>query len=231
MKQTILICLVILCLMPLIGVAEKVDNATTDIVAADPTIDHKLYGSWTFSYADGVTVCVRFCKDGTFHDHQNFRTFWHTEGTQLIIGDMVFNYSFEDGFLGLYCDDVSLYLFHEPDAPIGRWEEMLSDCEESNVLWILEDGTCTNSDGRSGIWYMLNQALVMEWGDLIDAFYFTLSGDNLVLRDFYTNQPMWFYTRTSYNDPVISMLPEPDERSIAEWYLSVVEWAALYGDL
>ena len=231
MKLSILICMVALCLMPLVGITEKADETTAKIISADQIIYHKICGSWTFSYADGVTVCVRFCEDGTFHDNQNFRTSWSTEGTQLIIGGMIFDFFIEDDFLVLRYDDVSLYLFQEPDAPIGRWVETVSDCEESDVLWIFEDGTCANSDGRCGIWYLLDEALVMEWGNVTDAFYYVLSDDALVLMDFYTNHPMWFYTRTSYDYPVISTLSKSDERDVAAWYQSAIEWVALYGDI
>ena len=226
MKRLMLVWVMILCLMAFSSAAENnfVEAYTTAMV--DPITEGLLYGSWTFWYADGAAVCVRFSEDSSFYDQLGFKASWDISESRLVIGTMVFDCSLEGGALVLRYGDVSLYLFREPEAPIGRWREESAVDSEFSELWIYENGLFRSGSGLSGTWYMYDESLVIESGETVYAFYLELADDHLVLLDWVTATPTASYVRIPDDQTEPEASSESFEGGIAGWYEEAAGWAA-----
>ena len=232
MKRLMLVWVMMLCLATFAAVAENSVGKTDSTLTADPITIDLLYGSWTFWYADGAAVCVRFNEDGSFCDQLGYKSSWDISESRLVIGTMVFDCSLEGDALVLRYGDVSLYLFREPEAPIGRWREESAVDSELSELWIFENGLFRSGSGLSGTWYMYDESLVIESGETVYAFYLELADDHLVLLDWVTATPTASYVRMPDDQTEPDASSESYEGGIAGWYEEAAEWvvwAAQYG--
>ncbi len=229
MKRLLLVWAVwvmILCMATFASVAEGSVGKADTTHSADPITDDLLYGSWTFWYADGAAVCVRFSEDGSFYDQLGYKASWHIAESRLVIGTMVFDCSLQGDVLVLRYGDVSLYLFREPEAPIGRWREESAVDSKLSELWFFENGLFQSGSGLSGIWYMYDASLVIESGETVYAFYLDLADDHLVLLDWVTAMPTASYVRIPDDQTKPEASSESFEGGIAGWYEEAAGWAA-----
>ena len=171
--------------------------AVNEVNDSNPYADKLVLGSWTLRYADGVTICMRFSASGVFHDHRGFNALWSLDDSGLVIGKMVFNCIEEKDHLILHNDDVTLFLWPEPEAPVGIWNVKSSVIDEFTTLYVYDDGQYQIGTTISGAWYILDEAFIIEHGESTDAFYYELSGDSLVLLDWYTEQPVAYLVLVS----------------------------------
>ncbi len=226
MKRLLLVWVMILCLTTFASVAENSVRKTDSTLTASPITDDLLYGSWTFWYADGTAVCVRFSEDSSFSDQLGYKASWDLSESRLVIGTMVFDCALEGDALVLSYGDVSLYLFREPEAPIGRWRAESAVDSELSELWVFENGLFRSGSGLSGTWYMYDESLVIESGETAYAFYLELEDDHLVLLDWITATPIASYVRVPDDRTEPEASSGSNEGGIAGWYEEAAEWAA-----